>query len=198
MVRGYGYYSLLYATIDSGDNNELSAKLYGVDSGYGANLICRTGATCTLTCKSGACLNLDFICMNGATCSVSPEQCLEDNSVSSYEGITCPTWKISTSDDDDTTFNAYMDQKEIDKESDKKWSLYQSYIADDITLFASREEEEVTESKVLAKGGINFLNATDVTVYEYIVFALLPFILIGMCVYKKKNQKFDYQNLETM
>ena len=52
-VRAYGYYSFLYGTLDSQDLDELQVKLYGVDAGYGANVICRSGSTCSLVCKSG-------------------------------------------------------------------------------------------------------------------------------------------------
>ena len=90
----------------------------------------------------------------------------------------------------------YMEQKEIEKEDDVKWNLYQSYIVDDITLFETRETG--TKNEILSSSrGINFLNnVKNGTIYEYIVIALLPFVLIGMCVYKKKNQRFDYENLE--
>ena len=177
----------------------MSLKIYGVDSGYGANVICQSGSTCSIQCKSAGCLNLDFICLNGATCSVSPQQCVEDNSVSDYEGVTCPTWKVSTSDDDDADFYSYMEEKEANKESDKKWTLYQEYIEDDLTLFESRESEEseMNKNKIVAiKGGNSaFINNVASNYYEYAVFALLPFVLLGACVYRKRSISNDFQKL---
>merc|ERR1719461_958685 len=54
-IRAYGYYALLFANIDSIDQSSMSVKVYGADSGYGANYICRSGSSCSLTCKGGAC-----------------------------------------------------------------------------------------------------------------------------------------------
>lgn len=138
-VRAYGYYALLYGSIDSSNIPSLSVKVYGADSGYGANVICRSRSVCSLTCKGGACDSLDFLCMNGATCSL-PTGCMEDNSVTTTDGgITCPNVIISDSDDGDAAIEQFMVDKEETKTSDKKWSLYTDYIADDLSLWELRD-----------------------------------------------------------
>eukprot|EP01083_Nonionella_stella_P268803 909012_1 len=50
-VYGFGYYSLAFADIDS-LNIDIDIRLLGWNAGYFANIICRSGSTCSLFCDS--------------------------------------------------------------------------------------------------------------------------------------------------
>eukprot|EP01084_Bolivina_argentea_P098827 177655_1 len=187
-VRGYGYYSLLYATVDSANVEKMSVKLFGVDAGYGANIVCQSGSTCTLTCKGGGCGETDFICLYGASCSVSPEECLSDNSVQEYESVSCPQWKISNSANDDEDFTEYMKQKESEKEDNIKWKLFETYTAEDMdsfdALIEQRQEDKILDGKVI-------LDVHGTNVYSYLVGTIISFVLIALiCAIKRCNDQY--------
>ena len=90
MVEAFGYQSILNAVIDS-QVKEIVVKVFGESAGNGATVICRSGATCSLFCKNTGCLGLEYRCLPGSTCNMSPDGCVEDNSVTMIKGIQCPT-----------------------------------------------------------------------------------------------------------
>ena len=105
-VKAFGNYAFAHAVIESINNTALAIESYGIYSGYGASIICRSGSECTLKCKNNGCLNLDFLCLSGSQCAVTPNVCDENNIVASYEGTDCPKWYTSNSAEED---DAYLD-----------------------------------------------------------------------------------------
>ena len=49
-VKAYGCYSAEYTNIDSGSLSTLTVEFYGYKAGYGADVTCQSGATCTIKC----------------------------------------------------------------------------------------------------------------------------------------------------
>eukprot|EP00484_Ammonia_sp_Unknown_P018212 CAMPEP_0197031732 /NCGR_PEP_ID=MMETSP1384-20130603/10642_1 /TAXON_ID=29189 /ORGANISM="Ammonia sp." /LENGTH=645 /DNA_ID=CAMNT_0042461301 /DNA_START=448 /DNA_END=2385 /DNA_ORIENTATION=+ len=98
-ILAYGYNALYFATIDSMGQSDLNIKMFGYAAGYGATVICRSGAKCKLTCKSNGCYETTFLCMKGSSCSVSPKGCTTDSIGSSYQfkvgDVDCPIWKTA-------------------------------------------------------------------------------------------------------
>eukprot|EP01083_Nonionella_stella_P154181 496483_1 len=190
-IRAYGYYSLLYSVVDSTNVPKMSVKLFGVDAGYGANIVCQSGSSCTVTCKGSGCLETDVICLNGASCSVSPEECLSDNSVNEYEGISCPQWKVSKSADEDDGFHAYIRQKEIEKEENIKWKLFQAYISADMdsfeALIGEREKDKVLNGNL----GLSVDSVLGTNMHLYLVATIVSFVLVALiCAMNRCNDQY--------
>ena len=97
-VKGYGYGSLADVTIDSGPNT-ITVQAFAEKAGENANLICRDGATCTLSCKGTGCNLMNYRCLGEATCNIAPVGCLPDNSVNQVNGVACPTFRTSLAED---------------------------------------------------------------------------------------------------
>ena len=130
--------------------------------------------------------------MEGADCSISPSACLSDNSVTTTDdGTTCPTWKVSTSSDDDAEFEEYMVTKDSEKESDKKWTLYSEYIADDLTLWDTRDSE--TDETILSNGIMAVGNAVY-SVDGYVAIAVVS-VLIIVLYYIQSKYRSNYQKI---
>ena len=58
MVKGMGYYSLMYTMISSNGRDKIHIKSHGHMAGYGATILCQKGSKCTLECKSTGCVNM--------------------------------------------------------------------------------------------------------------------------------------------
>ena len=95
-IIAYGYNSLSFSDIDSLDRPILKLQFLGHNTGYGTNIICRSGSDCRLTCKGNGCFGTTFLCIAGSECSVKPDECqANDMHVSTTRGIDCPLWKSS-------------------------------------------------------------------------------------------------------
>ena len=195
-IRAYGYYALLFATIDSVGQSTLTLKVYGADSGYGANYICRSGSSCSLNCKGGACYALDFLCMSGSTCSL-PTGCSDDNSVvTTTDGITCPNVIISDSAANDEEIEQFVVDKENAKTSDKKWALYEDYIADDLSLWEMRDLAVSNEdNKVLVTDGVGDFGYLDANLHSIVGVAVMSFIVAAVCWFYIRAARESYQKL---
>ena len=107
LIKAYGYRALLDATIDSGSLDEMTVKAIGNEAGYGAKILCRSGATCDVICRDNGCDTLKYICRPGATCNVSPSGCLTRERVG---GIICPRMKNGAVDDEEENENSAIDE----------------------------------------------------------------------------------------
>merc|ERR1712228_31404 len=198
-IRAYGYYALLYGTIDSGlDATTISVKIYGADSGFGANYICRSGSFCSLSCKGGACDSLDFLCFDGSTCSL-PTGCFEDNSVLTTDaGVVCPNVLFSDSAESDAEIEQFIIDKEETKTSDKKWALYEEYIADDLSLWELRDLNIVSsEDKVLmtTSNGLSVGEYFENNMHLIIIVAVMSFMVVSVFWIYVRAKNENYQKL---
>ena len=91
LIRGYGLNAFEGATIDSGSLSTMTVQAYGAEAGKSARVVCRSGATCDLTCKDNACNGLKYYCEPGAVeCYIFPNGCMGDNAPKSIAGTLCP------------------------------------------------------------------------------------------------------------
>ena len=121
-----GYRSLVFATIDSNDNDELTVTIDGRYTGYGAIVICRSGSICNLNCGQTGCLGLNYICMSGAECNIKPTRCGSAQVINYGDGIVdgtaCPEWKISSSLIQDNEIMDYIDNLNVEWENDNVYN----------------------------------------------------------------------------
>merc|ERR1712032_1813784 len=110
-VQGFGYKALQFATIDSMDHSTLNVKMYGYMAGHGATMICRSGSKCELKCESSGCFKMELNCLSDSFCTVTPNECMEDNSVEKIDGIDCPIWKTSKSLKNDGKLIKHIEKK---------------------------------------------------------------------------------------
>ena len=116
-IQGAGYRSLTGATIDSGSLSSMIVTVLGKSSGNNTSVICRSGSTCSVTCKGDGCEGLLYVCLSGATCNVEPVECFSDNSVDFIAGVSCPTFTnalLLDLDVDDEEFEDDKDEIEAD------------------------------------------------------------------------------------
>jgi len=110
-VRGWGYQSLTETIVDSQGLSRMTVEIY-TDS-YQSQVICRSGSTCTVSCKGTGCGGITYVCLSGATCNVSPGGCVSDNSVADINGETCPTFT------DTLSLEIFTDEADEDYEFDE-------------------------------------------------------------------------------
>lgn len=100
-IYGNGEFSLSRARIDSFEETYISVKLNGAHAGREADVICRSGSTCKIICSGNGCDGLNLSCLSGSICTITPSSCTIDTAGAVIDGITCPSWTITTSSEED-------------------------------------------------------------------------------------------------
>lgn len=96
-IIAYGFYSLSYSDVDSVNRGALNVKLWGDYSGYGTTMVCRSGSTCSLSCKGTGCMGAELLCLYGSTCTVSPVGCEPNDATDIVQsGSWCPKWRSAS------------------------------------------------------------------------------------------------------
>ena len=138
VVRVYGYYGMMGATVDSVSLTNLKVKMEGDLAGQGGSIFCRSGTQCTLTCESSGCKDLDYLCFNGATCKVTPKECGQPRAPKQVEGINCPNMLISSSEEDRELYDL-IEERKVERLRDESYLKMMERFELDI----DREEQEL-------------------------------------------------------
>ena len=167
----YGHKALYLGSIDS-MGTDIVVTSYAHLAGDSGSMICRSGDTCLLNCKSSGCKGLDYICETGAICNIDPVQC--DGTRTKFQGIDCPT-KTTTVNADNfmeikhefrqdiyDTFDEYLSKMDDDDDYDLYTpefmiNLDEMILAKDIALINSQIMTNYDEKILIGVGCIIFV-----------------------------------------
>ena len=87
----YGYNAARSAVIDSMELEEMKVYLYGYNAGYDLDILCRSGASCSLYCRGNGCDRTELY-YSGSIDSVTvvPADCVDNQGGVADDGSSCP------------------------------------------------------------------------------------------------------------
>eukprot|EP01084_Bolivina_argentea_P037878 70046_1 len=180
-IHAMGYYSLLYANIDSLNRNKITVKMYGSVAGYGATMLCQQGSICTLDCKGTGCLHMELICFEGSDCNVLPADCI------SVQDVDCPVVRESLSIQQDIEFMEYIKQKK--NEQIKIFQLYVNELEGNNGLIK-------TESGKYDLFDVIFKSVLYSNIFTSCVVFVVT-LIISVCYYRMKYKDSIYKQIHS-